>query len=84
MSNVVAVQPSRAPFEALWVDQVRRADLGHVHLERGMFPDEHACRPGVVEMDVAEQQMADVGELQAVLRKPCLQRVDRRRGAAVE
>jgi len=80
----VAVELSRAPFEAVWVDQVGCADLGYVHLERGMLPYEYACRPGVVEMDVAEQQMAYVGELQAVLRKPRFQRVDRRRWAAVE
>ena len=49
-----------------------------------MLADEDARRPGVVEMDVTEQQMADVGELHTVVRKPCLQRIDGRRGPAVE
>ena len=49
-----------------------------------MLAHEHAGRARVVEMDVAEQQMAHVGELHAVLLEAALQRGDRRRRAAVE
>jgi hypothetical protein len=63
---------------------VRRADLRDVHLQAGMLADEHARRPRVVEMDVAEQEMADVLEVEPVPAEPLLQRADRRRRAAVE
>ena len=46
------------------VDEVRRADLGDVHLQRRMLAHEHAGCARVVEMDVAEQEVADVGQLQ--------------------
>ena len=49
-----------------------------------MLAHEHAGRAGMVEMDVAEQQVADVGQLQAARRERRLQRVDRHRGPAVE
>ncbi len=80
----VAVQPARAALEPRRVDEVRRADLGDVHLERGMLAHEHARRAGVVEVDVAQQQVPDVGELQPARGQPGLQRLDRRARAAVE
>ena len=63
---------------------MRRADRRDVHLQRRVLADEDARRAGMVEVDVAEQQMADVGERKPAVGKPGLQRVDRRRGAAVE
>jgi hypothetical protein len=45
---------------------------------------EDARRARVVEMDVAEQQVADVGEREPAVGEAGLERVDRRRGAAVE
>ena len=49
------------------VDDVRRADLGDVHAQPGVLADERAGGAGVVEVDVREQQVADVGELEAAL-----------------
>ena len=49
-----------------------------------MLAHEHPGRTGVVEVDVAEQEVADVGESQPLLREPGLQGLDRRGGAAVE
>ena len=56
----VAVEPARAALEPLGLDEVRRADLRDVHLQRRVLADEHACGARMVEVDVAEQQMADV------------------------
>ena len=58
----VAVEPARALLEPLGLDEVRRADRRDVHLQAGVLADEHARRAGVVEVDVREQEMADVGE----------------------
>ena len=80
----VAVEAPRASLEPLRLDQVRRADLRHVHLERRVLADEHAGRARMVEVDVAQQQMPDVGELQAARGEARLQRIDGRRRAAVE
>jgi hypothetical protein len=49
-----------------------------------MLAHEHAGRPRVVEMDVAEQQVANVGELESARSKPGLEAVDRGRRPAVE
>ena len=49
-----------------------------------MLADERARRARVVEMDVAEQEVADVGQREAAGGEPGLQRVDRRGRAAVE
>ena len=71
--EVVAVEPSRAALEPARVDEVRRADLGDVHLQPGMLADEHARGACMVEVDVREQQVAHVGELEAALGEPGLQ-----------
>ena len=63
---------------------MRRADLGDVHLQAGVLAHEHARGAGVVEVDVREQQVADVGELEAALGEPCLQLGHAGRGAAVQ
>ena len=49
-----------------------------------MLSHETSCRAGVVEMDVAKQQVADIGELQPGVGQPRLQRLDRRARPAVE
>jgi hypothetical protein len=59
------------------------ADLGDVHLQVGMLADERPGGARVVEVDVGEQEMADVLELVAALRQPVLQSGDTARGAAV-
>ena len=38
-----------------------------------LLADEHACGPGVVEMDVGEQQVRHVLQREPVLGQPCLQ-----------
>ena len=65
----VAVEPARALLQPLRIDEVRRADRRDVHLQRRVLAHEHAGGAGVVEVDVAEQQMADVGEREAVRRR---------------
>jgi hypothetical protein len=80
----VAVQPSRASFEALGRDQVRCPDLRDVHLERRVLADEYAGGARVVEVDVAEQQMVNIRELDALLGEAALEGGDPRRGAAGE
>ena len=49
-----------------------------------MAADERARGAGVVEVDVREQQMADVRELEPLRREAGVERADRRRRAAVE
>ena len=66
----VAVQPACASLEPRRVDEVRRADLRDVHLQRGMLAHESAGCPRVIQVDVAQQQMADVHEPQAVGASP--------------
>src|SRR5439155_6504171 len=55
-----------------------------VDLELRMLAHEHAGRARMIEMNVAEQEMAHVAELQAVLLEAGLQRRLRRRRPAVE
>ena len=81
--EVVAVQTPRAALEPTRVDEVRRADLGDVHLEAWVLAHEHSSGTGVVEVDVREQQVPDVGELEPLLREAGLQLGDAGRGAAV-
>ena len=81
--EVVAVEPPRAALEPARVDEVRRADLGDVHLQPGVLADEHAGCARMVEMDVREQQVAHVGELEAALGEPRLQLGHARRRPAI-
>ena len=76
----VAVEPARARLEPRRVDEVRRADLRDVHLQARVLADEHARGAGVVEVDVREQQVADVGEREALLVEPPLQRLEHEDG----
>ena len=62
---------------------MRRADLRDVHLQRRVLAHERAGGAGVVEVDVREEQMADVAELEVALREPGLQRRNARRRPAV-
>ena len=63
----VAVEPARAPLEPARVDEVRRPDLRDVHLEARVLAHERAGRARVVEVDVREQQVPQVGDLEALL-----------------
>ena len=62
---------------------MRRADLGDVHAQLGVLADERAGGAGVVEVDVREQQVADVGELEAAVGERLLQRREAGGRAAV-
>ena len=66
-SNIVAVEPARRALEPRRVDQVRSADLGDPDRQVGVPPHERAGRAGVVEVDVREQQVPEVGQLDTVL-----------------
>jgi hypothetical protein len=48
-----------------------------------MLPDERPGGAGVVEVDVAQEQVADVLEIEAVLGEALLERGDAARGSAV-
>ena len=82
--EVVAVQPPRTLLEPGRIDQVRRPDLGDVHLEPGMLSDEHAGGARVVDVDVRDQQVAQVGELEVALAQAFLQPREAARRPAVE
>ena len=69
----LSVQPAGARIELRRIDEVRCADLGDVHLEPWVLPDEDARRSGVIEMDVREEQVPDVHEVQAALGEAGLQ-----------
>ena len=81
--ELVAVEPARACLEPGRVNQVRRADLGDVHLQVRVLADEHARRACVVEVDVREQQVPDVAQLEPALGQARLQRGNAGGGAAV-
>jgi hypothetical protein len=82
--EVVAVEPARAPFEAARIDQVRGADRTHVHAETGVLPDEGSCRARMVEVDMGEDEMPDVGEGQPTVPEGRLERSETRGGPAVD
>jgi hypothetical protein len=80
----LAVQPAGTRFEPRRIDDVRRADLGDVDDEIGVSPDEYACCARVIEMDVRQQQVTNVGQREASLGEPRLEALDRGGRAAVE
>ena len=80
----VAVEPARARLELRRVDEVRRADLGDVNLEPRVLAHEHARGARVVEVDVREEQVPDVGEVEPALGEAGLQVRDGGGRAAVE
>ena len=63
---------------------MRRADLGDVHLQTRVLADEHAGRARVVEVDVREQQVAQIGDGEPALVQDGPERVDVRGRPAVE
>ena len=64
--------------------QMRRADLGDVHLQRRMLPNDVTRRTGVVEVDVREQEVAQILQRDTVIEQSLLQPLEAGRGAAVE
>src|SRR5439155_22327611 len=80
----VAVQAACAGLETAWVDEVWRADLRHVHLQVRMPPHEGPRRAGVIEMDVREQDVADIAERRSAFTQSALEVSEARSRAAVE
>ncbi len=70
----VAVEPAGARFEPGRIVQVGRAHGRDVDLERGMLTNDRSRGAGMVEMDVGEQEVADVAELEAAGGEAVLQR----------
>ena len=70
--------------EPFRVDEMGCTDRGDVDLESRMLADEHSGGPGVVEVDVRQEQVAEVGQLEPARTQLPLERADARRGAAVE
>ncbi len=60
-----------------------RSDGGDVNEEGGVLSDECACRTGVVEVDVGEEEVPDLADLVTALGKPGSQRRESGRRAAV-
>jgi len=58
--EVVPIQTAGARIEAGRVDEVRRSDLAHVHLKVRIPADEGAGGSCVVQVDVRQQEVADV------------------------
>ena len=52
---------------------MRCPDLGDVHLELAVLPHEDAGRARMVEVDMAQQQVANVRKGQAVFSEPVLE-----------
>ncbi len=80
----VAVEPPGAGVELRGIHEVRRADRGYVDLQRRMLTDEDTRGTGVVEVDVREEEVPDVGQLQTVPGEAILQGGDAGRRPAVE
>ena len=80
----LAVEPPRRGLEPRRVDEVRRADRRDPDLQLRVLAHDRARGARMVEMDVREQQVADVGELEPALAKALLQPGERRRRPAVE
>src|SRR5687768_15636395 len=82
--EVLAVEAAGAALEALGLDQVRCADLTDVHREAGILADERSGRARVVEVDVGEHEVAQVPDLEPVLRQAGAERIQAARGPAVD
>ena len=55
-----------------------------MHCQSRVLAHEDACRARVVEVDVREQKMAEIGDREAVVGESFAQRLDRRCRPAVE
>ena len=82
--ELIQEDPPSAAFQPARVDEVRRADLGDVHGQSRVLPHEHPRGARVIEVDVRQKEMAQIGRGDAVLPETGPEGVDRRRRAAVE
>ena len=74
----IAVEAAGRALEARGVDQVRSADFGDPHRQLGVPLHDRAGRACVVEVDVGQQEVAQIGELDAVLAETLDQPRERR------
>ena len=65
--EVVTVEPAGAPLEPARVDEMRRPHLAHVYSKLWIAAGDEAGRAGVVEVDVREDEVAELLERQAAL-----------------
>ena len=82
--EVLAVEAAGAALEPLGLDQVGSADLADVHDEAGVLLDERSRRPCMVEVDMGEDEMAQIPDLEPVLRQSCTERLEAARGTAID
>jgi hypothetical protein len=81
--EVVPVQPPGAALEPAWIDEVGSADLAHIDPQARVPPHEGAGSARVVEMDMRQDEMADVLERHPVSCEAVFQRAKTARRAAV-
>src|SRR5713101_3205175 len=79
----VAVEPPSARFEPARIGQVRRAQLGNVHQQRRMLAHEDPGCARMVEVDVREEEVAQVLKLEAAPAQGGVQALKAGRRAAV-
>ncbi len=68
-----AVEPSCRALEPGRVDEMRRPDRRDPDRELRVLAHDRPGRTGMVEMDVGEEQVADVRQLEALLRQARLE-----------
>jgi hypothetical protein len=82
--EVLRVEAARACLQAGRVDEVRRADLADVHPEAGVPANEGAGCARVVQVNVCQEEVAEVREREPLPGQALLERAEARRGAAVD
>jgi hypothetical protein len=82
--HVRTVQPCRAGEELRRIGEVPRTPLVDEHLDLGIRRDEGARRTGMVEVDVRQQEPADVANSYPLLPERLEQRFERRRGSRID
>jgi len=82
--EVVRVEPARARLQAGRIDEVWRADLADVQLELRVPADESACRAGVVQVYVREDEVAEILDRESLPGQAFLEGPQARRGATID
>jgi hypothetical protein len=82
--EVLPVKTTRASLEAAGVDEMWGADLADVDPQLLVLAGEEARRACMVEVDVREQQVAEVPDSETVFRQAGLQRIDAGRRSTID
>src|SRR3954451_3243650 len=82
--EVVRVEPTRARLQAGRIDEVRRTDLADVHRELRVPMHESAGRAGVVQVNVRQDEMAEILDRESLRGKAFLEHAQARRGPAID